>query len=77
MTDPLPKVNICFNTWRKEKQLSSEQASKLLGTSRANGFKYASGTRSISLPIAYAMEVIDMLDEPALQALIARRLTED
>ncbi len=63
-----------FNTWAEKYKLTTEQAAKVLGTSRANGFKFASGDRPVSKPVAYGAEVIDLLSEKESLKLIQKRL---
>ncbi len=64
-----------FNTWRSNYNLTPEQAAKVLGTSRANAFKYANGSRPISKPVAFQCEVIDLLTIKKSLKLIQKRLT--
>jgi hypothetical protein len=63
-----------FNAWADKYGLKIEQAAKVLGTSRANGFKFANGDRPISKPVEYGAEVIDLLSKEESLKLINKRL---
>jgi len=63
-----------FNAWASKYQLTTEQAAKVLGTSKANAFKFANGSRDVSKPIAYGAEVIDLLSKKESLKLIRKRL---
>jgi len=66
-----------FNAWCARYNLKSEQAAKVLGTSRSNGFKYANGSRPVSRSVAFGAEVIDLLnitDKDKCLKLIQERL---
>jgi hypothetical protein len=63
-----------FNAWAEKYCLTTEQAAKVLGTSRSNGFKFASGDRPVSKPVAYGAEVIDLLPKKESLKLIQKRL---
>jgi|GEM_PF-4425456 len=63
-----------FNAWAEKYSLTIEQAAKVLGTSRANGFKFASGDRPVSKPVAYGAETIDLLSKKESLKLIQKRL---
>lgn len=63
-----------FNKWAEKHGLSIEQASKVLGVSRSNGFKYANGSRPVSKPVAYGAEAIDLLSKTESIKLIQKRL---
>ncbi|AMJ98564.1 hypothetical protein AVL55_10510 [Alteromonas macleodii] len=63
-----------FNAWAEKYGLSIEQAAKVLGTSRANGFKYANGSRPVSKAVAYGAEAIDLLAQKESLKLIQKRL---
>ncbi|WP_338853997.1 hypothetical protein WE348_20430 (plasmid) [Alteromonas macleodii] len=63
-----------FSAWADKYNLSIEQAAKVLGTSRANGFKYANGSRPVSKAVAYGAEAIDLLPKKESLKLIHKRL---
>ncbi|MCF2922876.1 hypothetical protein L1264_20670 [Pseudoalteromonas sp. APAL1] len=63
-----------FNAWVERYGLTVDKASKVLGTSRANGFKYANGTRPVSKSVAYGAEAIDLLPSEIRTDLIQKRL---
>lgn len=63
-----------FNDWCERHGLSAEEAAKVLGTSRSNGFKYANGSRPVSKTVAYGAEAIDLLPKAKSLKLIQERL---
>ena len=63
-----------FNTWANKYGLSIEQAAKVLGTSRANGYKFSNGSRPVSKVVAYGAEAIDLLGHEESLKLIQKRL---
>lgn len=63
-----------FNAWAEKYSLTIEQAAKVLGTSRSNGFKFANGSRDVSKPVVYGAEAIDLLPKKESLKLIQKRL---
>ncbi|WP_435277351.1 hypothetical protein ACMAZF_20215 (plasmid) [Psychrobium sp. nBUS_13] len=63
-----------FNEWAKKYGLSIEDAGAVLGTSRANAFKYANGSRPVSKAVQYGAEAIDLLPKKESLKLIQKRL---
>ncbi len=63
-----------FNAWAEKYNLTIEQEAKVLGTSRANGYKFANGDRPVSKPVAYGAETIDLLPKKESLKLIQKRI---
>lgn len=63
-----------FNVWADKYSLTIEQAAKVLGTSRANAFKFSNGSRDVSKPVAYGADAIDLLSKNKSLKLIQKRL---
>jgi hypothetical protein len=65
-----------FIAWCEKHNLKTDEAAKVLGTSRANGFKFANGTRPVSQSVAYCAEALDLLAAKPRQTLIKERLAK-
>ena len=52
-----------FKEWANKYGLSIEEAGSVLGTSRANAFKFANGSRPVSKSAYYNAEAIDLLSK--------------
>ncbi len=63
-----------FKVWASKYGLSIEEAGTVLGTSRANAFKFANGSRPVSKAAYYNAEAIDLLPKEKSQKLIHKRL---
>ncbi|WP_339145239.1 hypothetical protein [Pseudoalteromonas galatheae] len=63
-----------FKAWANKYNLSIEEAGAVLGTSRANAFKFANGSRPVSKSVYYNAEAIDLLDNEKSIKLIQKRL---
>jgi len=63
-----------FKAWANKYGLSIEEAGAVLGTSRANAFKYANGSRPVSKSAYYNAEAIDLLPKEKSIKLIQKRL---
>ncbi|KZX00052.1 hypothetical protein JL49_13200 [Pseudoalteromonas luteoviolacea] len=65
-----------FKDWAEKYGLSIEQAGEVLGTSRANAFKFAKGDRPVSKTVEYSAEAIDLLAKGKSLKLIQKRLAK-
>jgi len=63
-----------FKAWANKYGLSIEEAGAVLGTSRANAFKFANGSRPVSKSAYYNAEAIDLLGKEKSLKLIQKRL---
>ncbi len=63
-----------FKVWANKYSLSIEEAGAVLGTSRANAFKFANGSRPVSKAAYYNAEAIDLLPQEKSIKLIQKRL---
>lgn len=63
-----------FKNWAKKYELNIEDAGAVLGTSRANAFKFANGSRPVSKAVYYNAEAIDLLPKEKSLKLIQKRL---
>lgn len=55
-------------------QLSTEQAGKVLGVSRAQAFKMAKGAQEMPAPMKFSIELLEELGEEKSFKIIQKRL---
>lgn len=65
-----------FKAWANKYGLSIEEAGAVLGTSRANAFKFANDSRPVSKSAYYNAEAIDLLSKEKSIKLIQKRLAK-
>lgn len=63
-----------FTQWCERKNLSIPSAADVLGMSRSMGYKYANGEATVSLPVSFQMEVLDLLSPTQLSRIITKRV---
>lgn len=63
-----------YVAWCNRLDINPEKAAKVLGISRANSFKYANGSQTVSKNVAYQCELFDNLGKKKSLTLIQKRL---